>query len=68
MAVGTGQVLTRADYAPGSDESLKLEGNVLGGGDCSGNTQVGLGSETAIPSRQDRSIDGNGNQSTILFL
>ena len=42
MAVGTGDVLIRADYAPGSDESLKLEGNVLGGGRVQESRDLGL--------------------------
>lgn len=42
MAVGTGQVLTRADFSPGTDETLKLEGNVLNGGLVQETRKLGL--------------------------
>jgi hypothetical protein len=42
MAVGTGTVLTRADFSPGIDESLKLEANVLGGGRVQETRKLGL--------------------------
>ena len=42
MAVGTGLVLTRPDYAPGNDETLKLEGSVLNGGRVQETRKLGL--------------------------
>jgi len=42
VAVGTGEVLTRDDFAPGADESLKLEGNILGGGRVQETRKLGL--------------------------
>ena len=42
LAVGTGQVLTRADYSPGMDDTLKLEGNVLAGGSVQETRKLGL--------------------------
>lgn len=42
MAIGTGTVLTRADYTPGSDQTLRIEGNVLGGGLVQESREVGL--------------------------
>ena len=42
MALGTGLVLSRADYSPGADGSLKLEGAVLGGGRVLETRKLGL--------------------------
>lgn len=42
VAVATGEVLTRADYAPGADDSLKLEGNIIGGGRVQETRKLGL--------------------------
>lgn len=42
MAIGMGSVLTRADYTPGSDETLQLEGRVLAGGRVQVTRKLGL--------------------------
>lgn len=42
MVVGTGELLTRAHYSPGADDSLKLEGNILGGGRVQETRKLGL--------------------------
>lgn len=42
MVVGRGSVLTRADYDPGSDDALRIEGRVLAGGRVQINRKLGL--------------------------
>jgi flagellar basal body P-ring protein FlgI len=42
MAIGVGPVLTRGDYTPGDDESLRIEGNVLSGGRVQVTRKLGL--------------------------
>jgi hypothetical protein len=42
MGIGTGHVLTRADHTPGTDESLRIEGNVIGGGRVQVTRKLGL--------------------------
>ena len=42
MAIGTGPVLTRADYTPGMDDALRIEGNVLAGGRVQVTRKLGL--------------------------
>lgn len=42
MIIGTGPVLTRADYDPTTDRSYRLEGMVLGGGRVQINRKLGL--------------------------
>ncbi len=42
LAIGVGPVLTRASYSPGTDSSLKLEGNILSGGRVQVERKIGL--------------------------
>lgn len=42
MAIGTGSVLTRANWKPAVDEMLKIEGKVLGGGVVQTDRTLGL--------------------------
>lgn len=42
MAIGTGNVLTRADHTPGTDESLRIEGLVINGGRVQMTRKLGL--------------------------
>jgi Flagellar P-ring protein/HEAT repeats len=42
MSVGTGTLLTRANFTPGTDAALRLEGNILGGGRVQVDRNVGL--------------------------
>lgn len=42
MAIGTGTALTRADYTPGTDDTLRIEANILGGGRVQVTRKVGL--------------------------
>lgn len=42
MTIATGPVLTRANFAPGEDEALKIEGRVLGGGRVQIERKLGL--------------------------
>ena len=68
MAVGTGRVLTRADFTPGADESLKLEANILAGGRVQETRKLGL---VLMPKYQHAKIclvDRSCNQSKILLL
>ena len=42
MAMATGPVLTRADYSPGEDGTLKTEGRILGGARVQNDRNLGL--------------------------
>lgn len=42
MVVGQGTVLTRADFEPGNDEALRVEGTILGGGTVQMSRKLGL--------------------------
>ncbi len=42
MAIGMGPLLTRADYTPGEDERLKVEGSILAGGRVQVTRKLGL--------------------------
>jgi hypothetical protein len=42
IAIGTGQVLTRADFTPGKDGSLRIEGKVIAGGRVQVTRKLGL--------------------------
>ncbi len=42
MTMATGPVLTRANYSPGEDDALKIEGRVLGGGRVQIERKLGL--------------------------